>query len=596
MATVWSSNGYPAANDFQYWSAQQEFASDRVQIIAPPAEVGGGPQSRSAIGRFRIEAADDEPFGNPNVQRAEVFASGTTFFPNNSCQGTELWVAWENYFGNPSVVADTNAFRPTQGTDGNHFAQFHSNAPGPGLAPLIWFVNTNPGSSASVWRFGCWSRGGLYAGSPTPLIKHDIAAFSYGWNEFKCYIFWGQENGRLKVWHRGPGASVYTLGVDYTGPVGYVPGTGSAQCNYFKRGCYRTKSSVNSTTFAAGDRMGTTEADVDAEAGGGSGGGSGATPAANTRERRFGKETVGSGRNGFSLNNKRAAKFATGLDTDEEADVHDLHVFVEGADGSGSTQPITLGIWADDGGSGAPGTKFGESQEFTVAGNAAGTWQKITLASPIRVTGANAWLGAGSGTPSNRVNYATDVVTNGLAFNADTYDGSAPRLSDPFGASSLTGIDMSICADYDVEEGSSGGGGDTTAPVLQSARVEANLLTLAYDEPLNTSSEPQTGDYTVLVNGQSRSVILVDVAGSQVQLVISPSANAGDAVGISYTRASGREVEDLAGNLAANLTDQVVTNETDQEGIPARLINVARATSGDRVVGGEKGAATGGGL
>lgn len=596
MAVIWSSNAYPAANDFQYWSAQQEIASDRVQIIAPPAEVGGGPQARSFVGRFRINASDNEPFGNVNVQRAEVFASGTTFFPNNACQGTDLWIAWENYFGNPSVVADTNAYRPTLGTDGNHFAQFHSNAPGPGLAPIIWFVNANPGPTASVWRFGCWTRGGLYAGSPTPLIKHDIAAFAYGWNEFKCYIFWGQSNGRLKVWHRGPGASVYTLGVDYTGPVGYVPGTGSAQCNYLKRGCYRTKSAVNSTTFAAGDRMGTTEADVDASAGGGGGGGSTATPEANTRDRRFGKATVGGSRNGFSQNNKRGTKFATGLSGAEEADVHDIHIYVEGTDGTASTQPITLGIYADNGGGGAPGSKFGESQEFTVAGNAAGAWEKITLASPVRVTGSNAWLAAVSGETTNRASYAVDTVAGALAFNSDTYEVSSPRFTDPFGPSTLTDLEMSICADYDVVAGSSGGGGDTTAPVLLIAQVEANLLTLSYDEPLNTSSEPQTGDYAVLVNAASRTVLSVDVAGSDVQLVLSPSVNAGDTVTVSYTAASGREVEDVAGNVAANLSGETVANQTDQEGIPARLLTITRAVSGTRSVGGSKGLATGGGI
>lgn len=575
MAVVWTSNAFPGAEDYRYWDGPQEIAGDRIQIVAPPAEVGGGPQSRSYMLRSRINAGDSEPFGNPAAQRAEIVAD-VPLIESKACQGQEMWFAWEAYFGNPSTVSDdANAFRASAGTDWNAFTQFHQNA-GATTQPVSWGVNARSGSDPSGWRFFCWTRGGDEA-NPTGIEKHDMGAFTYGWHEFKAYIRWEQATGRMKVWLDD------VLVVDYTGPVGFSPDSTGGNCNYLKQGCYRSKSAVDSTVFIAGSRMGTTEADVGGS--GGSGGGGGVSPDANTRDRRFGKATVGSSRNGFSQNMKSGSKFATGLGVSEEADVKDLHVFVEGMDGSASTQKLTVGVYADDGTGGLPSTKFGECDvEIEKAGTAAGQWVKVTPSSAIRVTGANAWLIVVAGSPTNRLAYATDTVTGGLVYAADTYDVSAPRLASPFGAGSLENIQMSVCADYDVVSGSSGGGGDTTPPALASATVNADVVELAYDEPLNAGSTPQTGDYAVIVNGSSRAKASVTVAGSDVQIVLSQPVSAGDTVTVTYTRATGREVKDTAGNLAANLTGQTVTNQTSAEVSSGRLVNMARATTIARTV------------
>lgn len=576
MSVVWTSDGY-APGDFSLWTAVQELTSDRVTNITPPGEVGGGPQSRSQLGKFRINQGDGPVAGSGSGQRAECYITQSAF-NGRSCQGSDIWMAWETYFGDPASVADTNAFRPRSNTAWNIFTQWH--APSGGTQPAPMFaIDTRPGSSASSWRFMAQTRGGPKA-TPTSLVPHDLGAFSYGWHEFKVYIKWGQAGvGRLKVWidnFDSPG-----LRLDYTGPIGYTDSTDL--CNYLKQGMYRNNGTApNSSIFHAGIRAGTTEADVGGS--GGSGGGSDAVPATNTRTRRFGKATVGSARNGFSANNKRGSKFATGLSGSEEADVKDLHIFIEGYDGTASTQKVTIGIYKDDGSGGGPGTKLGESSaEITVAGNAAGAWVKVSPTT-IRVTGANAWLVAGSGTASNTLAYATDPVANALAFNSDTYDASPPRLASPFGAFSLDAKEISICADYDVVAGSSPGGGDTTAPALQEVYTMANgdTIVLGYDEVLNTSSVPNTGDFSLLVNGGSHGINSVTINGSEVQVILASGISEGDTVTLSYTRASGREIEDIAGNLAANFSNQAVENLTVGESVPVRITNIARASSGVR--------------
>jgi uncharacterized repeat protein (TIGR02059 family) len=576
VAVVWSSDAY-GDGTFSAWNGVQEIAADRGTVIAPPAEVGGGPQSRAWIARYRINAGDAEPLGNVNAQRVEALTT-IAMMEGRMCQGQDVWLAWESYFGNPAIVADTNAFRPKTGTDWNFFIQAHQ-AGGTGNLPWNLKVDARVGTTAATWRFAAITSGGTV--SSAPYVKHDLGPFSYGWHEFKIYMKYGQgSNGRFKVWMDDFSAAGVVL--DYTGPIGLNPDATGGTCNYLKQGMYRGVTTNASTVFAAGTRMGTTEADVVAGGGSEPPPDTSGTPDANTRSRRFGKATVGSGRNGFSADSKRGSKFATGLSGSEEADVKDMHIWAEGADGSASMQKITLGIYADDGGSGLPGTKFGESNvELSIAGNATADWHKVTPSSPIRVTGANAWLIAISGAPSSRVRYATDSVANALVFVADTYEVSAPRLADPFGTPSSGDLEVSICADYDVVAGTSPGGGDTTAPALVAAStsVQGDTIVLGYDEPLETASEPAVGDYAVLVDSVARAVSAITMSGSEMQLTLATPVSALNTITFSYTRVGGREVKDLAGNLAANLSGQAVANQTSNESPPVRLTTIARVTT-----------------
>lgn len=88
------------------------------------------------------------------------------------------------------------------------------------------------------------------------------------------------------------------------------------------------------------------------------------------------------------------------------------------------------------------------------------------------------------------------------------------------------------------------------------------MLTYTEVNGLNTGSTPAKGDFTVLVNGGNQNLVSVTVDTNTVTLVLTgQGADAGDVVTISYT-AGVDPIEDIAGNQAANLVNQAVTNNT----------------------------------
>ena len=106
---------------------------------------------------------------------------------------------------------------------------------------------------------------------------------------------------------------------------------------------------------------------------------------------------------------------------------------------------------------------------------------------------------------------------------------------------------------------SSGGGGDVTAPVFQSASVNGAALTMTYNEALNTGSVPANGDFAIS-GGHSVTGRNVD-PGSTVVLTLSPAVVNGETITLSYTKGT-NPIEDVAGNDAANLVNSAVTNNT----------------------------------
>ena len=103
---------------------------------------------------------------------------------------------------------------------------------------------------------------------------------------------------------------------------------------------------------------------------------------------------------------------------------------------------------------------------------------------------------------------------------------------------------------------------DTTAPTLSTATVVGSTLTLTYNEPLDGTSTPAAGAFTVTVTGGSTTVNAVAISGSVVTLTLSSVVTAGQAVRVSYTPPSSNRLQDLAGNVAAALTNQAVMNNT----------------------------------
>ena len=106
---------------------------------------------------------------------------------------------------------------------------------------------------------------------------------------------------------------------------------------------------------------------------------------------------------------------------------------------------------------------------------------------------------------------------------------------------------------------------DTTSPQLQSVTVNGGLLTLTYDEPLDNTSTPSSGAFSVTVDEESRPLIGVGTGESSVLLFLGSPVAAGDTVTVDYmvpTDTSANRVQDIAGNAAAPFTGQQVTNNT----------------------------------
>ncbi len=103
----------------------------------------------------------------------------------------------------------------------------------------------------------------------------------------------------------------------------------------------------------------------------------------------------------------------------------------------------------------------------------------------------------------------------------------------------------------------------TGSPTLSSATVDGTSLVLNYSEALDTASTPATTDFTVSVAGTNKTPSDVEVAGSAVTLTLATAdaVTAGQTVTVSYT-VGANPIKDLAGNDAAALSTQAVTNNT----------------------------------
>ena len=102
---------------------------------------------------------------------------------------------------------------------------------------------------------------------------------------------------------------------------------------------------------------------------------------------------------------------------------------------------------------------------------------------------------------------------------------------------------------------------DTNVPVLQSAIVVEEILTLTYDERLDEDSVPATSAYTVKVNGTAVSLAASDpvqIEGTEVILTLAQAVASDATATVSYQKPGTDPVKDLSGNEAASFTDESV--------------------------------------
>ena len=94
------------------------------------------------------------------------------------------------------------------------------------------------------------------------------------------------------------------------------------------------------------------------------------------------------------------------------------------------------------------------------------------------------------------------------------------------------------------------------------AVVNGTTLTLTWDEPINTSSTPEAGDFTVAGGDQERTVSRIVVRGTSVVLTLDSAAEHREAgIQMSYTPGA-NPIQDAVGNDARPLANRAVENNT----------------------------------
>jgi uncharacterized repeat protein (TIGR02059 family) len=124
-------------------------------------------------------------------------------------------------------------------------------------------------------------------------------------------------------------------------------------------------------------------------------------------------------------------------------------------------------------------------------------------------------------------------------------------------------------------------GPDTTAPTLVSASVDRATLTLTYNEVLDPAHQPAGSYFSVTANGAPRAVENVTFSGNTAVLTLRAAVTSGDAVVLNYDDPStGNDVhaiQDTAGNDAASLSSQAVTNATSSS-VPNAQTTITNAS------------------
>jgi uncharacterized repeat protein (TIGR02059 family) len=115
---------------------------------------------------------------------------------------------------------------------------------------------------------------------------------------------------------------------------------------------------------------------------------------------------------------------------------------------------------------------------------------------------------------------------------------------------------------------------DTTAPALSSAVISSSgtSLILTYNETLSATTAA-TSAFTISNSGTAVTVSSVSLSGSTVTLSLGSTIRMGGVVTVSYTDPTASNdpnaIQDSAGNDAASLSSQSVTNNSTIAGPPA---------------------------
>ena len=167
--------------------------------------------------------------------------------------------------------------------------------------------------------------------------------------------------------------------------------------------------------------------------------------------------------------------------------------------------------------------------------------------------------------------YRGGTGTAALVFAYEVADGESDTDGVGVEADSLSGGTITDEArnnavlDHDGLAADAGHKVDAVKPKLAAsggAVVDGTRLTLTWDEPLDGSSIPAVGDFTVSGGDHVRTVTRVRVSGSTVTLRLDSGAEHEEAgIRVSYTPGT-NPIRDVPGNQAEALSRQSVRNET----------------------------------
>ena len=194
----------------------------------------------------------------------------------------------------------------------------------------------------------------------------------------------------------------------------------------------------------------------------------------------------------------------------------------------------------------------------------------VTFSETVEVTGTPQ-LRLEFGGRTRTATYEGGTGTAGLVFAYEVAEGESDTDGVGVEADSLSGGTIEDEADNPAELDHDGLAADANHKVdavkprlaaSGGAVVNAGALTLTYDEPLDGSSMPTAGDFTVSGGDQTRTFTAVRVSGSTMVLTLDPGAeHLETGIQVSYTPGTNR-IRDVPGNEAEALSREPVTNET----------------------------------
>jgi subtilisin family serine protease/fibronectin type 3 domain-containing protein len=163
------------------------------------------------------------------------------------------------------------------------------------------------------------------------------------------------------------------------------------------------------------------------------------------RESTFGKSTVGASTDSGMYANYKIVHAAT---LPVAGSVTKLSVYAVPGVNSPSPQTLKAVIYADS--EGSPGALVATGSEVTYTGSTNGSgWFTLPLASPVKLSAGNYWIGFITGATTEGMGYTYDSVANSRAYNENSYAGGP---TNPFGPATKDSHDASLYATYTTGE------------------------------------------------------------------------------------------------------------------------------------------------